>query len=70
MCVGKHCVCIIQALFNLVNVCVDVQVNVCKYACMHVCICVCVPVSLYHRARQAGRVVRWQRRALCVCVCV
>lgn len=48
----------------------DLQLNVCKYVCMHECLCVFVFVSLYHCARQAGCVTRWQSKALYVCVCV
>lgn len=41
--------------------------SICMY---RLCSSVCVFLQHCHRARQAGCVVRWQSRALYVCVCI
>lgn len=69
-CTHTTSACTDLCMCKYLDTCTALQLNVCKYVCINECLCVFVFVSLYHCARQAGSVMRWQSKALYVCLCV
>lgn len=69
-CTHTTSACTNLCMCKYLNTRMALQLNVYKYVCINECLCVFVFVSLNHCARQAGSVMRWQSKALYVCLCV
>ena len=62
--------CIVDQIFEQIEIRVSVCVCVCVCLCMCVCVCVCVCVSIYEHISLCVCVCVYIWAHICVCVCV